>query len=114
MYAPYPLQLDRPGLITHASHRLTGLLSFMLTDEMTTGSITSTDAHKRTFAAQSHGWNIKQLKFREAFPEVRHRRQAVNLTGNLQFCLSSMQNQSCTTSPIWASAEASRPRMHPS
>jgi len=48
---------------------LTGLLSFMLTDEMTTGSVTSTDDHKRSFAAQSHAWNIQQSKFREMFPE---------------------------------------------
>jgi len=48
---------------------LTGLLSFMLSDEMTTGSVTSTDAHKRTFAARSHAWNITQPRFREAFPD---------------------------------------------
>ncbi|KAF7345535.1 UBC-like protein [Mycena venus] len=48
---------------------LTGLLSFMLSDEMTTGSVTSSDAHKRTFAARSHAWNIAQPRFREAFPE---------------------------------------------
>jgi len=48
---------------------LTGLLSFMLSDEMTTGSVTSTDGHKRTFAARSHAWNVTQKAFREAFPE---------------------------------------------
>jgi len=48
---------------------LTGLLSFMLTDEMTTGSVTSTDDHKRSYAAQSHAWNLQQAKFRDAFPE---------------------------------------------
>lgn len=48
---------------------LTGLLSFMLSDEMTTGSVTSSDAHKRAFAARSHGWNLSQARFREAFPE---------------------------------------------
>ncbi|KAJ7114022.1 ubiquitin-conjugating enzyme/RWD-like protein [Mycena epipterygia] len=48
---------------------LTGLLSFMLSDEMTTGSVTSTDAHKRAFAARSHAWNIAQPRFREAFPD---------------------------------------------
>ena len=49
---------------------LTGLLSFMLSDEMTTGSITSCDSHKRTFAARSHSWNVAQPRFKEAFPEV--------------------------------------------
>jgi len=48
---------------------LTGLLSFMLSDEMTTGSVTSSDAHKRVFAQRSHGWNILQNRFKEAFPE---------------------------------------------
>ncbi|KAJ7777085.1 UBC-like protein [Mycena metata] len=48
---------------------LTGLLSFMLSDEMTTGSVTSTEAHKRAFAARSHAWNIGQARFREAFPD---------------------------------------------
>ena len=57
-------------LTTHPSFSLTGLLSFMLSDEMTTGSVTSTDAHKRAFAARSHAWNLTQPRFREAFPEV--------------------------------------------
>jgi len=48
---------------------LTGLLSFMLSEEMTTGSITTTDAHKRAFAARSHAWNLTQQRFKEAFPE---------------------------------------------
>ncbi|KAI0630740.1 UBC-like protein [Trametes polyzona] len=48
---------------------LTGLLSFMLSDEMTTGSVTSTDAEKRVYAARSHSWNLQQKRFREAFPE---------------------------------------------
>jgi len=48
---------------------LTGLLSFMLSDEMTTGSVTSSDAHKRVFAQRSHGWNILQPRFKEAFLE---------------------------------------------
>jgi len=48
---------------------LTGLLSFMLADEMTTGSVTSADAQKRAFAARSHQHNIAQARFREQFPE---------------------------------------------
>jgi hypothetical protein len=42
----------------------------MLSDEMTTGSITSSAAHKLAFAARSHSWNIAQPRFKEAFPEV--------------------------------------------
>jgi len=48
---------------------LTGLLSFMLSDEMTTGSVTSSDTHKRAFASRSHGWNISQHRFKEYFSE---------------------------------------------
>ncbi len=53
---------------------LTGLLSFMLSDEMTTGSVTSSDTHKRTYAQRSHGWNLTQARFKEAFPEVSNSR----------------------------------------
>ncbi|KAG2071069.1 UBC-like protein [Suillus decipiens] len=48
---------------------LTGLLSFMLSDEMTTGSVTSSDGHKRAYAARSHSHNLTQPRFREAFPD---------------------------------------------
>jgi len=48
---------------------LTALLSFMLSDEMTTGSMTTTEADKRTLAKRSHDWNRKQKNFYEAFPE---------------------------------------------
>ncbi|KAG8844962.1 Ubiquitin-conjugating enzyme E2 6 [Tulasnella sp. 330] len=47
----------------------TGILSFMLSDEITTGSVSSTDQDKKTFAARSHAWNIKQRRFVEAFPD---------------------------------------------
>ena len=42
----------------------------MLSDEMTTGSVTTSEAHKQTFAARSHSWNLTQPRFKEAFPEV--------------------------------------------
>jgi ubiquitin-conjugating enzyme E2 J2 len=48
---------------------LTGLLSFMLSDEITTGSVNTTDTDKRAWARKSHPWNIQQRKFKEAFPE---------------------------------------------
>jgi len=48
---------------------LTGLLSFMLSDEITTGSVNTTDADKRAWARKSHSWNLQQRKFKEAFPE---------------------------------------------
>ncbi|KAH7094010.1 UBC-like protein [Auriculariales sp. MPI-PUGE-AT-0066] len=48
---------------------LTGLLSFMLSDEITTGGVTTTDADKRAYAARSHAWNLQNKRFREMFPE---------------------------------------------
>lgn len=48
---------------------LTGLLSFMLSDEMTTGGLSSSTNDKRMFAAKSHAWNITQRRFKDAFPD---------------------------------------------
>lgn len=49
---------------------LTGLLSFMLSDEMTTGGLSSSVNDKRALAMRSHSWNISQKRFRDAFAEV--------------------------------------------
>lgn len=62
---PQPIDVYHPP-------RLTGLLSFMLSDEMTTGSVNTADADKRAYAARSHAWNIQQRKFKDAFPDVRN------------------------------------------
>ncbi|CAO3633133.1 unnamed protein product [Cunninghamella echinulata] len=43
---------------------LNGLLSFMTTDENTTGSIKTTDAEKKIYALRSHRANLKMAKFR--------------------------------------------------
>jgi hypothetical protein len=42
----------------------------MLSDEMTTGSLNSSDDVRRAYAARSHEWNLTQPRFREAFSEV--------------------------------------------
>jgi ubiquitin-conjugating enzyme E2 J2 len=68
---PCPSTISSPNPSTDTNNRLTGLLSFMLSDEMTTGSVNTTDADKRTYAARSHAWNIQQRKFKDAFPDVR-------------------------------------------
>jgi ubiquitin-conjugating enzyme E2 J2 len=47
----------------------TGLLSFLLSEEMTTGSMTSTDRDKRVYAQRSHDWNRQQKRFQDAFPD---------------------------------------------
>jgi len=48
---------------------LNGLLSFMVTDETTTGSIKTTDAEKRMLAVRSHPWNLSNPRFREVWPD---------------------------------------------
>lgn len=42
----------------------------MLSEEMTTGSVTTTVIDKKAYAIRSHAWNIANKKFREAFPDV--------------------------------------------
>ncbi|GAA5803600.1 ubiquitin-conjugating enzyme E2 6 [Helicostylum pulchrum] len=49
---------------------LNGLLSFMVGDEATTGSIKTGNNEKKMYAARSHLWNIRNQKFREVFPEL--------------------------------------------
>ncbi|CAK9779958.1 unnamed protein product [Cutaneotrichosporon oleaginosum] len=48
---------------------LTGLLSFMLSDEITAGAVKTTDAQKRDYATKSHAFNLNNKKFREIFPK---------------------------------------------
>ncbi|KAJ3280367.1 Ubiquitin-conjugating enzyme E2 6 [Borealophlyctis nickersoniae] len=45
---------------------LTGLLSFMLEDAPTTGSIKTTTEEKRMYARKSHAWNLSNPKFRDS------------------------------------------------
>ncbi|KAK4689117.1 hypothetical protein P7C73_g979, partial [Tremellales sp. Uapishka_1] len=47
---------------------LTGLLSFMLSDEITAGAVKSTLTEKKQLAAQSHAFNLSSKKFRDIFP----------------------------------------------
>ncbi|KAJ3164023.1 Ubiquitin-conjugating enzyme E2 6 [Geranomyces variabilis] len=49
---------------------LTGLLSFMLEDAPTTGSIKTTTAEKRIYAHKSHAVNLTNARFKEVFPEL--------------------------------------------
>ncbi|KAK1920788.1 ubiquitin-conjugating enzyme/RWD-like protein [Papiliotrema laurentii] len=48
---------------------LTGLLSFMLSDEITAGAARTTDEQKRALAKTSHAFNLNNKKFREMFPK---------------------------------------------
>jgi len=49
---------------------LTGLLSFMTSNEATTGSIKTTDDDKKIYAARSHQFNLNDPKFKDIFPEL--------------------------------------------
>ncbi|KAG1461812.1 hypothetical protein G6F46_003975 [Rhizopus delemar] len=49
---------------------LNGLLSFMVSEETTTGSIKTSTAEKKIYAAKAHLWNLRHQKFREVFPEL--------------------------------------------
>lgn len=48
---------------------LTGLLSFMLTDEVTAGGIKTTEEEKKQLAKESHAFNLRSKKFKEVFPD---------------------------------------------
>ncbi|ODQ77725.1 hypothetical protein BABINDRAFT_41045 [Babjeviella inositovora NRRL Y-12698] len=50
---------------------LTGMLSFMTGNESTTGSIATSDAHKKQLAVESKVWNVAEnSRFVKHFPEV--------------------------------------------
>lgn len=49
---------------------LTGLLSFMLSEEITTGSMTASSGDRKALAEKSHAFNIGNKKFRDIFPDV--------------------------------------------
>jgi len=49
---------------------LTGLLSFMVEDTPTLGSMESTAMSKRAFAAQSRNFNLQNSTFAQLFPDI--------------------------------------------
>lgn len=63
---------------------LTGLLSFMLSDEITTGSVSTSDRDKRIYAEKSHAANIANKKFRDMFPDVGDLPNALPFSTDLQ------------------------------
>lgn len=56
--------------VWNVSTILTGLLSFMVSEDITAGSMETTVDHKKNFAKQSHAWNLKFPTFKAAFPEL--------------------------------------------
>ncbi|KAK9832589.1 hypothetical protein WJX81_001878 [Elliptochloris bilobata] len=51
---------------------LTGLLSFMLESEITTGSLETSDAAKMAMARASVAWNLRQPQLATMFPQLRN------------------------------------------
>ncbi|KAI9596625.1 UBC-like protein [Syncephalis fuscata] len=49
---------------------LNGLLSFMVGDESTTGSVHTSEADKRWLSTRSHAYNRSNSEFNEVFPEL--------------------------------------------
>ncbi|GAA6044028.1 hypothetical protein JCM8097_004311 [Rhodosporidiobolus ruineniae] len=62
---------------------LVGLMSFMLSEEITTGATKATDAERKELATKSHAWNLTQVKFKNLFPEYagEKMRDPPNMTG---------------------------------
>lgn len=48
---------------------LTGLLSFMVADESTTGGVSASDHDRMIYAQASHKYNVSQATFRTMFPD---------------------------------------------
>ncbi|KAJ3372806.1 Ubiquitin-conjugating enzyme E2 6 [Allomyces arbusculus] len=48
---------------------LSGLLSFMATDEVAAGTVAGTPSQRKALAAASHAWNREQKVYKEVFPE---------------------------------------------
>jgi len=61
---------SRRNPLWSTSSVLTGLLSFMCEDEITTGAIRTSDAEKRRLAKESLEWNMKNPSFRRLFPSL--------------------------------------------
>lgn len=68
----------------------------MLSDEMTTGSVTTSDADKRAFASRSHQWNLNHKRFKDAFPDVsqlsRTKFGFVLTTSVVQYCTETLKD----------------------
>ena len=78
---------------------LTGLLSFMLDDLETYGSMSATDQAKQSYAAQSHEHNLNNAQWVDLFPELAEESRRRVASGGLRgkgatnVSLSSLQKQ---------------------
>uniref|UniRef100_A0A7C9CIW0 E2 ubiquitin-conjugating enzyme n=2 Tax=Opuntia streptacantha TaxID=393608 RepID=A0A7C9CIW0_OPUST len=79
-----------------ASSILTGLLSFMLDNSPTTGSVTTTAAEKQRLAKASLDFNCKNATFRKMFPEYveKHNQQVAEQAQSEVSSLPSQEEES--------------------
>lgn len=82
---------------------LTGLLSFMVSDESTAGSIMTTEEDRRRYARQSRRWNLtNNAAFRLHFPEEVKKNQELiekmneDGTTNMSIKKGTSKNRDCT------------------
>ncbi|ANB11233.1 E2 ubiquitin-conjugating protein UBC6 [Sugiyamaella lignohabitans] len=79
---------------------LTGLLSFMVSDESTAGSMISTDEQKRKLARESLAWNVKyNVNFNIHFPEVAKKNSADLVAQQAQEALAASANSTASQKP---------------
>ncbi|KAJ1667442.1 Ubiquitin-conjugating enzyme E2 6 [Coemansia sp. RSA 1813] len=71
---------------------LNGMLSFMVEEEDTTGSIRTSMADRKVLARRSHKFNLLNSKFREIFPELCMPEAAPVATGTKKPSSSTTQN----------------------
>ena len=66
---------DRDAPRRSVSTILKGVLSFMLSDEITTGAVECSDAERRRLAQASVAWNTSQPEFNALFPDFAELRE---------------------------------------
>ena len=69
------MSILRPFARRSVSTILKGVLSFMLSDEITTGAVECSDAERRRLAAASVAWNCAQPEFNALFPDFAELRE---------------------------------------
>ena len=69
------MSILRPFARRSVSTILKGVLSFMLSDEITTGAVECSDSERRRLAAASVAWNTSQPEFNALFPDFAELRE---------------------------------------
>lgn len=95
---------------------LNGLLSFMVSEEMTTGSVRSSDSDRKLFAKRSHSFNVGQAKFRAIFPEYSDPHKVIDLpnmgeTKRPTASIPDVTSITTTTNRVYSKADLKGPQM---